>query len=92
MADEPLRIERAREPRLGFGDYVYDILQGPRVVARYGHDYRGGEHWIRFGDGPREECALGAVWQFTGDGGAEPLRLGETAIAWLRRRLSRGAG
>jgi hypothetical protein len=31
---------------------------------------------------------LGAVWQFTEDGGAEPLRLGEPAIAWLRRRTS----
>lgn len=88
MADEPFHIERAREPRIGFGDHEYDIFQGPRVVARYGHDYRGGEHWIRFGEGRKEACALGAVWQFTEDGGAEPLRLGEPAIAWLRRRIS----
>ena len=92
MADVPLRIAQAPEPRIGFADYEYDILLGDRRVARYGHDYRGGEHWIRFGDGPREECALGAIWQFTEDDGARPRRLGQRAIDYLQRRLAAEGG
>jgi hypothetical protein len=92
MADEPLRIAHAPEPRTGFADCEYDIFLGDRRVGRYGHDYRGGEHWIRLGDGPREECALGAVWQFTEDEGALPLRLGQPALEFLRRRLAAEGG
>ncbi len=85
---EPFRIVRTIQPRTGFGDYEYDIFRGAERVACYGHDYRGGEHWIRFGAGLAEECALGPVWNFTERGGAEPLVLTTAAIDYLARRLS----
>ena len=90
MADGPMRIAQAPEPRSGFADYEYDIFLGDRRIARYGHDYRGGEHWIRFGDGPRQECALGPVWVFAPTTDAGRFQLTPEAVAWLRQQLGDG--
>jgi len=87
-----LRIARAAESRTGFGDYEYDIFRGTERVARCGHDYRGGEHWIRFGAGATQACALGPVWTFTERDGAEPLVLTAAATDYLERRLADDPG
>ena len=84
----PVWIAHSSRRRGRFGDYVYDIFLGQRRVGRYGHNYRGDAHWIRFGLGLRQECPLGAVWEFVDADAAGVWRPKPDAEAWLRRRLA----
>jgi hypothetical protein len=81
------RIEQVDSTkRQSFGAYTYRIYDGPRLIARYWHDYRGDEHGIEFLDGRSEDWPVGRMVDFIEGGGPEPLQLSERAVAYLKER------
>ena len=72
--------------REAFGAYTYRIYDDDRLVARYWHDHRGDEHGIEFVDGASEAWPVGNTIDFIEGGGAEPLRLSDRAVAYLKAR------
>lgn len=71
-----------------FASYEYEIFDSPRLVARYWHDFRGGDHGIVFVDGRSEEWPVGRMTDVLTGGGPSPLDLTDAAVAYLEEKLS----
>ncbi len=70
-----------------FANYGYEIFDGPRLAARYWHDFRGDEHGIDFVDGRSEQWPVGRMTDFLTGGGPSPLGLSDAAVAYLTEKL-----
>lgn len=80
-------IEHEEAERQSFGHYLYRIRADGQLVARYWHDYRGGEHGIEFADGTKEPWPVGRMLDFIEGGGPQPLTLSARATAYLEQKL-----
>ena len=86
---ERFTIRHSARERDSFGNYEYEVLEGPDVIARYWHDFRGDEHGIKFEDNSTEDWPIGRMIDFINGGGPEPLTLSPAAIKLLEERSGR---
>ena len=80
-----LTVRHAAVPKDSYR-YVFEILDGGRLVARFSHDHRGDDYWVEFPLGTTERAPLGGnSLTFLQGGGREPLRLTPEAVAYLTK-------
>lgn len=77
------RIEQNSDSRDSYGEYIYKIYKGDKLLAKYWHDCRGDEHGIEFINGKKEEWPVESMADFIEGGGQEPLILSERTIKYL---------
>ena len=89
-ASERFTIRHAETERRDFGNYEYEILDRGNLIARYWHDSRGDDHWLRFVGGTEDVLPSGSMTAFISGGGPTPLSLTDSAKKLLHHHVERG--
>lgn len=72
-----------------FSQYVYEIYDGTRLVARFWHDHRCDDNGIDFIDGFSDLWPVGGIDKFLAGGGPNPLGLSDAAVVYLISKLDK---